>query len=113
MLAIGTILLLVCKESTAECPDECGPVLLTQTTYDTWSDWALSSPCSVTCGQGFQTRTRSCKGTCDGADDDVIECTLKKCKKVCFILIVTSLHIDIDNDLEMFNPCVTSLFCSY
>ena len=54
--------------------------------YNAWSSW---SPCSVTCGVGTQTRTRTCWGKdhftvgvtycCEGKSKQVVRCKRKDC----------------------------------
>ncbi|CAB0012983.1 unnamed protein product [Nesidiocoris tenuis] len=50
---------------------------------DAWSEWSAWSPCSVECGTGQQTRTRSCDGAqsdCHGPASSVRQCNTHPCK---------------------------------
>ena len=52
--------------------------------WSTWTDW---SPCSVTCGGGYQFRTRRCDdppprnggAECPGSDEDLQTCNTETC----------------------------------
>lgn len=47
-----------------------------------WTGWSVWSVCSVTCGPGFQSRTRSCfpqSGACDGSWQQRMACNLREC----------------------------------
>ncbi|XP_069119936.1 uncharacterized protein [Argopecten irradians] len=65
-----------CNEN--ECPIDGG-----------WSEWIDFGPCSVTCGQGYRIRTRTCDNPspqhggrdCDGEGRDVQLCSTEGCPK--------------------------------
>ncbi|KAF7629225.1 Peptidase M12B domain-containing protein [Meloidogyne graminicola] len=47
-----------------------------------WTGWSVWGPCSVTCGPGFQSRTRACSpqsGSCDGSWQQRMACNLREC----------------------------------
>ena len=46
--------------------------------YTEWSDWSV---CSVSCGNGVQTKTRYCTsdGGCEGPAQETKECLLSSC----------------------------------
>lgn len=50
---------------------------------DVWSDWSEWSACSVECGGGHQTRTRTCEGStedCEGSPKMSRPCNMHRCK---------------------------------
>jgi len=55
----------------------------------TWSDWNNWNNCPVTCGEGWQTRTRTCQGgnTCQGLATERKRCNTKTCSGVIHILV--------------------------
>lgn len=53
-------------------------VVTDQMLSDSWSEWAAWSPCSVSCDEGEQIRTRSCLDSVVGCEGNEIE------KKPCF-----------------------------
>ena len=52
-----------------------------------WSSWRASGKCNVTCGGGFQTRSRSCTNSppknggrnCSGPSTDIQPCNTHSC----------------------------------
>ncbi|XP_070199321.1 sushi, von Willebrand factor type A, EGF and pentraxin domain-containing protein 1-like [Littorina saxatilis] len=66
----------VCNSSAVPCPEHGG-----------WSDWTDWSPCSVTCGDGIESRARSCDSPvptaggdpCDGVSSENQTCHLQGC----------------------------------
>jgi hypothetical protein len=54
-----------------------------------WSSWGSWSSCSVTCGGGNQSRTRTCTNPapanggkdCEGAPSETQNCGLKQCRE--------------------------------
>ncbi|XP_052247579.1 coadhesin-like isoform X2 [Dreissena polymorpha] len=49
---------------------------------DHWSEWTSYSSCSVTCGQGFERRYRTCltgSGTCHGPSTEQASCNMGTC----------------------------------
>ncbi|VDI75519.1 Hypothetical predicted protein, partial [Mytilus galloprovincialis] len=55
-----------------------------------WSSW-VNSTCSVTCGNGIQSRSRTCDSPipsgggkyCEGSDEETLECSLIDCPESC------------------------------
>lgn len=46
-----------------------------------WSCWSDFTPCSISCGNGFQKRTRFCLNgqKCEGKNQEIISCNAKNC----------------------------------
>ena len=53
-----------------------------------WSLWTAWAGCSVTCGDGVQSRNRTCeKGNCEGQKQETKSCSQRKC--ACKFMIIT------------------------
>jgi hypothetical protein len=45
-----------------------------------WNNWSEFSQCSVSCGPGVKTRTRTCqREPCDGSGTQRMACNLREC----------------------------------
>ena len=65
-----------------------------------WSSW-VNSTCSVTCGNGIQSRSRTCDSPipsgggkyCEGSDEETLECSLIDCPGICSYGILKYIYI--------------------
>ena len=61
-----------------------------------WSDWSVPSTCSVTCGTGTRTKTRTCDNPapahggaqCIGSSDETEACQEVDCPGLCRLIII-------------------------
>jgi len=77
-----------------------------------WSDW---SPCSVTCGQGIQERTRFCNNPppanggllCEGPNVDSRKCQASLCPGAFLFMEITIInHANLNPNRLLQGPCI-------
>ncbi|XP_033728119.1 uncharacterized protein LOC117317415 [Pecten maximus] len=77
----------LCKLTNLLCP-ACQRFAAVQCAVDgSWSEWGSFGRCSVTCGEGYWVRKRSCDNpapqygglACDGDDENLQPCTVRQC----------------------------------
>ena len=68
----------------------------------TWSNWGAYEACSVTCGDGMKTRTRTCsdpsitRDVCPGSSSDTTNCNVATCGMYIYVtqlLLITSMWL--------------------
>ncbi|KAL5292663.1 SEMA5A family protein [Megaselia abdita] len=70
----------IAKEDTRKCgPEGCERLNVNESTDDEWTEW---SPCSVSCGGGFQFKSKKCEtGICEGKANKLTRvCNEHSCK---------------------------------
>ncbi|XP_052266578.1 adhesion G protein-coupled receptor B1-like isoform X3 [Dreissena polymorpha] len=72
----------IAYDNCAATCGHCGPMTPAVHINDHWSEWTSYSSCSVTCGQGFERRYRSClngSGMCQGPSTEQAYCNMGTC----------------------------------
>ena len=72
-----------------------------------WTDWGEWTACSPTCGNGTETRSRSCTNPapryggedCEGDAVETRECENPECPGICIVFVLNTCNIKLNNTI--------------